>query len=72
MAAARKIKTSDEIKLVKVLVLSSEEGGYSVREYEMFDSVIEANATLKYKSEPDVFAIFNMNLVKKAREILGI
>jgi hypothetical protein len=72
MAAARKIKTSDDLKLVKVLVFSNEEGGYCIREYEMFDSVIEANATLRSRSEPDVFAIFNMHLIKKAREILGI
>jgi len=58
--------------LVKVILLTSEGGGYAINEYEILQSLLESNGVLLSKSEPDIFSIAIMNLTKKAREILGI
>lgn len=68
----KKGATADPGPMVRVLSITAEEGAYCLYEYEIPKGMLVKHSKKISRSEPDVFAILNTHLTKKAREILEI
>lgn len=69
---SKKPESLDDTTEVKLIGLTKEEGSYCLSEYSLPKAIFLKYCKKTFRSEPDQFAILNMHLTKKARELLEI